>query len=106
MKAPMFSQLACRCALSWPVLSAGIKEPAVRVQAPGGYAFVVVEEEVPKDTTVMTELCLAVTDLSRSLGRQRHNHLLSILYLLSMPSPAQHSLCLAVTDLSRMDAPH
>jgi len=42
--------------------------PAVTVAAPGGYRFVVVDEDVPQGATVLTELCLAVSDLSKSIG--------------------------------------
>jgi hypothetical protein len=41
---------------------------AVRVRAPGGYSFVVLDADVPAGTTAMTELCLSVSDLDASLG--------------------------------------
>ncbi len=47
---------------------AGVQAEAVHVTAPGGYGFVVVDEDVPAGSTAITQLSLNVTDLDKSLG--------------------------------------
>lgn len=54
--------------LALPHVRAGYRAPAVRVEAPGGYSFIVVDKGVQGRGTAMMELCLSVTDLTKSIG--------------------------------------
>ncbi len=47
---------------------AGGGTDVVTVTAPGGFQFVVVDEDVAPGASTMTELCLRVSDLDKSIG--------------------------------------
>ncbi|GFH11030.1 VOC domain-containing protein [Haematococcus lacustris] len=63
------SQQACSLALLPGLVAGG--GPGLRVESPGGYSFLVADADVAPGSSVITELCLAVSSLDASLAYWR-----------------------------------